>query len=244
MSFKGGQVKRTYCCFLLLFATVLLGTAQQPAPVRAPDSAHASNARRHPPSADKIWADLVEGNKRFMAGRPEASDLVKLRDSLAKGQQPKVVVLACSDSRVAPELVFDKSLGDLFVVRSAGNIADAIGVGSIEYAVERLGSSVLVVLGHTGCGAVTAACSGDKMPTPGLQAIVDRIAPAVVQSKKTGHQASSLIESAIKENVHQSAKAILASSEVLRHFVEEGKLAVFEAEYQLDTGEVVRLNIP
>ena len=235
-------MKQIYLSFLLLFVTVLTGTAQQPAQIRAHQSAHAANAEHQPLSADKIWADLMEGNKRFVAGRPEPSDLIKLRGSLAKGQQPKVAILACSDSRVAPELLFDKSLGDLFVVRSAGNIADAIGVGSIEYAVEHLGSSVLVVMGHTKCGAVTAACSGDKMPTPSLQAIVDKIAPAVLQSRKTDGQGGALIESAIKENVHQSTKDILASSEVLRHFVEEGKLTIFEAEYNLDTGEVIRLN--
>ena len=88
-----------------------------------------------------------------------------------------MVVLACSDSRVAPELVFDKNLGDLFVVRSAGNIAGPIGISSIEYAVEHLGGSVLVVLGHTKCGAVTAACSEEKMPSPNLQEIVDKINP-------------------------------------------------------------------
>jgi carbonic anhydrase len=114
----------------------------------------------------------MEGNKHFMAGKPRARDLVALRRSLVNGQHPKAVVLTCSDSRVPPELVFDQSLGDLFVVRSAGNVEDVIGVGSIEYAVENLGTTVLVILGHTRCGAVTAACSGEKMPSTGLQAIV------------------------------------------------------------------------
>jgi carbonic anhydrase len=236
-------MKRTYFNLLLLFVAVLTGIAQQAAPGPAQQAAHVSNAQHHSVSADKIWADLMEGNKRFVAGRRETSDLIKLRSGLAKGQQPKVAVLACSDSRVAPELVFDKSLGDLFVVRSAGNIADPIGVGSLEYAVEHLGTSVLVVMGHTECGAVTAACSGDKMPTPGLQAIVDKIAPAVLQSRKANSRGNALIESAIKENIRQSAKDILASSKVLRHFVEAGKLTVFEAEYNLDTGEVIRLDI-
>lgn len=234
-------MKRASLGFLLLFVVVLPGTAQVPALAGAQQSTHASSAKHHPLSADKLWADLMAGNKRFVAGHAEAFDLVKLRGSLARGQHPKVVVLACSDSRVAPELLFDKSLGDLFVVRSAGNIADAIGVGSIEYAVEHLGSSVLVVLGHTGCGAVNAACSGEKMPTPGLQAIVDKITPAVLQSRKNDGKSGALVESAIKENVHQSAKDVLASSDLLRHFVEEGKLTVFEAEYKLDTGEVIRL---
>jgi carbonic anhydrase len=193
------------------------------------------------PSAQAVWADLMEGNRRFVAGVPRSHDLTRLRKGLTETQHPKVVVLACSDSRVAPELLFDQSLGDLFVIRSAGNVADAIGVGSIEYAVEHLGSSVLVVLGHTKCGAVTAACSGEKMPSSNLQSFIDKIEPAVA---KIGGATKSdeLIEKAIRQNVHQSAKDVLARSELLRHFADEGKLTVFEAEYQLDTGEVIRLD--
>lgn len=232
-------MKPSYLKVTLLLIVVL---GQQPAIVQGQQSSQAATGKQTSPSAEKIWADLIEGNKRFMAGRSATTDLVALRTSLAKGQQPKVVVLACSDSRVAPELLFDKSLGDLFVVRSAGNIADNIGVGSIEYAVQHLGSSVLVVLGHTGCGAVNAACSGDKMPTAGLQAIVDKITPAVSQAKKVEAKSDALVELAIKENVHQSARDVLSNSEVLRHFVHDGKLTVFEAEYHLDTGEVVRLD--
>jgi carbonic anhydrase len=212
-------------------------------PVVAQDSGATQHATHHAQTAEKtssakeIWSDLMQGNRRFVAGKPKGRDLVASRNGLAKSQHPKIMVLACSDSRVAPELIFDQGLGDLFVVRSAGNIADPIGVGSLEYAAEHLGSTVLVVMGHTKCGAVTAACSGEKMPTANLQAIVDKIQPAVA---KTGKE-DALIETAIKENVHQSAKDVLASSEVLRHLVDDGKLTVFEAEYQLDTGEVLRL---
>lgn len=192
-------------------------------------------------SAEQIWADLMEGNQRFISGKSKSVDVVSLRQSLATNQKPKVAVLACSDSRVSPEILFDKSLGDLFVVRSAGNVADAIGVGSIEYAVEHLGSSVLVVLGHTGCGAVKAACSGDKMPTPDLQAIMDKIEPAVKRAKR--YAATKEVENAaIRENVHQSANAVIASSEVLQHFMQAGKLTVFEAVYDLASGKVVQLD--
>jgi len=195
-------------------------------------------------SADKIWADLMEGNRRFVEGKPKAPDLVSLRRSLAETQHPKAIVLSCSDSRVPPEIVFDQSLGDLFVVRAAGNIADAIGLGSMEYAFQHLGSTVLVVLGHTKCGAVTAACSGDKMPTPNLQAMVDKIEPAVtaVMKLKDSAKGDSFVEMAIQENVHQSVRDLVAHSEVLRHGKDQGKLTVFEAEYHLETGEVVRLD--
>jgi len=190
--------------------------------------------------AATIWADLMDGNQRFINGKAKSIDIVPLRQSLATDQKPKVVVLACSDSRVSPEILFDKSLGDLFVVRSAGNVADAIGVGSIEYAVEHLGSSVLVVLGHTGCGAVKAACSGDKMPTPNLQAVMDKIAPAVTRAKRYAGT-SELEEAAVRENVHQSANAVITSSEILQHFMHDGKLTVFEAVYDLGSGKVVQL---
>jgi carbonic anhydrase len=169
--------------------------------------------------------------------------LVPLRRKLASGQSPNVIILSCSDSRTSPEVIFDQSLGDLFVVRTAGNIADPVALGSIEYAVDHIHSPLLVVLGHTKCGAVTAACSGEKMPSPNLDAIVQKINPAVAQAK-TYAKPSDLIESAIKDNVHQSAKDVLANSEIVREAVKSGKLKVVEAEYQLDTGEVVRLNTP
>jgi carbonic anhydrase len=232
-------------CFLRKFAILLLLTVPaigQEAATPTQQTAHHGVARRPSLSADDIWADLMRGNERFVEGKQRSSGSVSLRDTLAKGQSPHAVVLACSDSRVAPELVFDKNLGDLFVVRSAGNIAGPIGVGSIEYAVEHLGSTVLVVLGHTKCGAVTAACSGDKMPSSNLQEIVDKINPAVLEARKSNAKDDALVEAAIKENIHQSAKDVIANSEILRHFVEEKKLTVFEAEYQLDSGKVVRLD--
>lgn len=229
-------MKRYLLYVVLMGQFIGVGLAQQRA--TAPPEAHA--IATPPPSAKSVWADLMVGNQRFVSGKTAAVNVVTLRQALAKGQAPKVVVLACSDSRVAPETLFDKNLGDLFVVRAAGNIAGAIGVGSIEYAVEHLGSSVLVVLGHEKCGAVTAACSGDKMPTANLQAMVDKIAPAVTQAK-THANSDQLVEAAILENIHQSARDVLASSEVLQHFLHDGKLTVFEAEYKLDSGEVTLL---
>ncbi len=213
--------------------------AQETAAV--PAAPAAAPASSQTPSAEEIWADLIRGNERFMAGQPQPHNLVSLRNSLTKTQHPKVIVLACSDSRVAPELLFDQSLGDLFVIRAAGNIADPIGLGSIEYAAEHLGSRVLVVLGHQKCGAVTAACAQQKMPTPNLQALVDKINPAVLEVGES-IQGDARIEAAIKQNVHQSAKDVLANSELLQHLVGNGKLTVIEAEYSLESGRVVRLD--
>ena len=227
----------------VLFVPFLLASvaAAQQSTAPAPQAAHHPAAPQTAAPADEIWADLMAGNQRFIEGKTKTRALVSLRQSLAKGQHPKAIVLSCSDSRVPPELLFDESLGDLFVVRAAGNIADAIGVGSMEYAVEHLGSTVLVVLGHTKCGAVSAAVSGDKMPSSNLQALVDQIEPAVATAKESA-KGDVLLEAAIRDNVHKSAKDVLAHSEILRHAKEEGKLTVYEAEYQLETGKVVRLD--
>jgi len=205
----------------------------------AQQSGHATAADR-PASAIKIWADLMAGNQRFVAGKPKARELPALRKQLVAGQQPEAIILSCSDSRVSPELVFDKSLGDLFVVRTAGNIADSVGLGSIEYAIDHIHSPLLVVLGHQKCGAVIAACSGEKMPSRNLEAIVDKIGPAVAKAK-TQSKPDDLIETAIKDNVHQSAQDLENNSEIIRDAV---KLTIIEAEYQLASGEVVRLNAP
>jgi carbonic anhydrase len=223
-------------CMSLLFTSLCL--AQQ-APTPAPAHPHAA-AATSAASPEAIWTSLMAGNARYVAGHPKARSLVALRQSLAKDQHPKVAVLACADSRVAPEIVFDQNLGDLFVVRSAGNIADAIGLGSLEYAVEHLGSTVVVVMGHTGCGAVKAACSGDKMPTANLQAIVDKIAPAVAVAK-TQAQGDSLVDTAVRDNVQQSAKDLVDHSEVLQHMVSDGRITLIEAVYHLDTGKVERV---
>jgi carbonic anhydrase len=223
--------------FLATFAV-----AQQPAAPAKP-TAHHEHSPHPAQSPDKIWSDLMDGNKRFVAGKLKPRAVVSIRQSLSKSQHPKAMVLSCSDSRVPPELVFDQTLGALFVVRAAGNIAGPLGLASMEYAFDHLGSTVLVVLGHTECGAVTAACSGEKMPTANLQTMVDQIDPAVKKVKGSA-MGDARIEAAIKENVHQSAMDVLAHSEVLRHAKEQGKLTVIEAEYQLDTGGVVRLDKP
>jgi carbonic anhydrase len=239
VSVKGTKHMKRFLLAVLVFLTVIpFGITQDhtaPAPLVRPPGTVQETA-----TGKKIWADLMEGNQRFVSGHTRNRDVVQLRHTLAQSQHPRVIVLACSDSRVTPELLFDQSLGDLFVVRTAGNIADAIALGSMEYAFEHLGSALLVVMGHEKCGAVTAACSGERMPTANLQAIVDKIWPAVAQAK-TYAKPDGLLDSAIRENVHQSAKDVLAHSEVLRHAHEEGKLSVIEAIYKLDNGEVVRL---
>lgn len=191
-------------------------------------------------SGEEIWADLMKGNQRFVAGKHSSGNLASVRKSLVKGQQPKVMILGCADSRVPPELLFDKNLGELFVIRDAGNIADKLALGSIEYAIEHLHAKVLVILGHESCGAVNAALSGEEMPTKNLQAIVDKISPAFKDSKECPI-GSKISMACVKENVQQSATDVLLNSAVIKKAAKE-ELTVIKAVYSLETGEVMRLD--
>lgn len=188
--------------------------------------------------ADALWNQLTAGNHRFVTGKIAPHDLTSERKALTNTQHPQVAVLSCSDSRVPPELVFDAGLGDLFVVRSAGEDDDRISIGSLEYAVEHLGSTAIVVMGHQRCGAVTAACSGGKTESVNLDAIVTPIAPSCAKMDPAKPESLDL---AIRDHVHRVAQEILANSELLRKSSAEGKLTVIEAYYSLDTGEVTRL---
>lgn len=189
-------------------------------------------------SADSVWADLMAGNERFVAGNPRMRHLAAEREGVVNSQHPEVIVLSCADSRVPPELLFDKTIGELFVVRVAGNLAGSYEIASIEYAVEHLGSSMLVVLGHQSCGAVTAACSGGDPGTPSLQQLVKTIAPAC--QSPNGDSKEQVLQSSIEHNVTNSVQ-VLEQSELLRGAVKEGKLTIVKAYYSLDTGQVSRL---
>ena len=214
---------RDCSCLVVLLVLNLFGMAQQ----------------RQSGSADQIWNQLVAGNHRFATGKGAPHDLQAQRESLTKTQHPQVAVLSCSDSRVPPELIFDAGLGDLFVVRSAGEDDDAILIGSLEYAVEHLGSTVIVVMGHQSCGAVTAACSGGKSESDNLEAVVSPIAPSCTKMDRAKPETLDL---AVRDHVHRVSQEILARSELLRKAAEERKIAIIEAYYSLDTGEVTRLH--
>jgi carbonic anhydrase len=210
-------------------------------PAMAQTSAHATTEKNQAKKAstEQIWANLAAGNRRFVSGKVHQHNYVVQRQALVTTQQPKVAVLSCSDSRVPPEILFDQGLGDLFVVRSAGNSADPLGIGSLEYAVEHLGSTVIVVLGHQSCGAVKAACSGEKMPSPNLDAVVQPVLPSCSAGTKKGDE---LIDFAVRDHVHRTAQALLTKSEILKHFADDGKLSIVEAYYELGTGRVIRLH--
>jgi carbonic anhydrase len=177
---------------------------------------------------------LKEGNQRFVGGTSsiQKSEYIQRRSELANGQKPFAIVISCSDSRVGPEIVLDQGLGDIFVVRSAGHVVDDIALGSIEYAVEHLGSSLVLVLGHERCGAVAAAVTGGEAPGH-LGAVLNPIKPAVEGAKG---QPGDLTENAIRSNVRRVVKQLRESSSTLDENVRTGKLRIAGACYDLDTG--------
>ncbi len=180
---------------------------------------------------------LKEGNSRFVKGKLSSKNFAKQREELVAGQQPYAIILGCSDSRVSPELLFDESLGQLFIVRDAGNVADSVTLGSIEYAAEHLHVKLLVVLGHTSCGAVKATLAGGEVP-PNIGAIARRISPAAdrAKAKNLGEKETALDASA--ENVHEQIDACSLQSTVLHDLIETNELKIVGAMYNLETGKV------
>ncbi len=188
-------------------------------------------------SPDEALKRLVQGNSRFVFGHMThvaSGQVVEARRAVAKRQMPFAIIVGCSDSRVGPEIVFDQGLGDIFVVRTAGQVVDATALGSIEYAVEHLGSSLIVVLGHERCGAVSAAVAVTKEPGH-IAAVLKAIEPAVEQTKgKPGDP----VENAVRAQAIDVAKQLQNAKPILAERVHSGKLKIVAARYDLDTGKV------
>src|SRR6185503_10188882 len=189
---------------------------------------------------------LRAGNQRFVSsqqsGRSE-SDAVR-RAALVSGQEPLAIILGCSDSRVPAEIVFDQGLGDLFVIRVAGNVVAPSQIGSVEFAAERFGTRLVVVLGHSQCGAVTATLE-DLRRTAGpgsrnMRSIVDRIRPAieVLLATDLADDPPTLLREAVRANVRAAANQLRHGSEVIERLSEQDGLLVVGAEYSLETGTV------
>jgi carbonic anhydrase len=193
-------------------------------------------------SADEALKKLMDGNLRFIANQLTIKDSSGpgTRQALAAGQKPFAIILSCSDSRVPPEIIFDKGLGEIFVVRVAGNIPDPIILGSIEYAAEHFGCPLIMVLGHKRCGAVTAAVESQGHPRGNIGAVIEAIIPAVRQARKEagGAGKSDLVESAIDDNIKLVAKSLTRRSAVIRSLVDAGKVKIIGAKYDLDDGKV------
>lgn len=189
---------------------------------------------------------LRDGNRRFVSGVRSLDTLISQtrRGELVAGQKPFAVVLGCSDSRVPVEIVFDQGLGDLFVIRVAGNIVAASQVGSIEFAAERFGTRLVVVVGHTRCGAIEATLEELQRPTENqsrnLRPIVDRVRPAVEGLLATDlrNDPVALAQHAVRANVRVSANYLRHGSEILEQMIRKDGLVVVGAEYSLETGVV------
>ena len=246
---------KTYLALLVLTAVVLSGKQL----ACAADPAHADQAIVPPAEA---MSRLKDGNGRYARGNPqhphESSEdrallatnsyenaslifpeMTKRREELTKSQHPFAVVVGCSDSRVPPEIVFDQGLGDLFVMRVAGNVIDDHSLGSIEYAVDHLAVRLIVVLGHQRCGAVKAAketiAAKAKAPAH-IQSLVTAIQPAVEATVKDD------LEATVEANVKNVTQALRSSTPVLKPKVDSGELKVAGAYYSLDTGSVAFLD--
>jgi carbonic anhydrase len=187
-------------------------------------------------SAGAALARLMEGNRRYVAARLEHGDeLAQQRAACAEEQNPVAVVLGCADSRVPPSLVFDQGPGDLFVTRVAGNIATGAILASIEFAVTHLAVPLVVVLGHTRCGAVGACVRGDVVPAGSMGLLMDAICPAVDRART---QPGDLLENATRANVAAAVEDLRTSEPLLAARVAAGELEVVGGIYDLDTGVV------
>lgn len=191
-------------------------------------------------SADEALVKLKAGNQKFVSA-PQlcAAELVNNRSAVAKGQSPWATILTCSDSRVSPELIFGGvGLGELFVCRNAGNVADTAVMGTIEYGAEHLGSPLVVVMGHSRCGAVQAACDvvekDAKLPGS-IKPMVDAIVPA---AKAMKGKSGDFVDLSVRENARLNAEKVMAESDIVKELAHEGKVKIVYARYDLDTGIV------
>lgn len=204
-------------------------------------------------SPEDALQKLMDGNKRYVDNQMTGTKLCDLstRTSLAKSQKPYAIILTCSDSRVPPEILFDKGLGEIFVIRVAGNVPDPVVLGSIEYAAEHLGSPLIMVLGHERCGAVTATvdAKGKSTGSPNIDAIVKTIAPNVKAAVKDCEvckgdkkcaetKKSEFVECVIDTNTKTIAANLTKKSKILTHLLHENKIKIVAAKYDLDDGVV------
>lgn len=214
------------------------------APAAATPGRRASDPKATPLTAEQAWRKLVAGNNRFVAGEQRhPHESLEWRQSLVNGQHPFAVILGCADSRVSPELVFDEGLGDLFVIRAAGEVLDTSVIGSIEYAVEHLSVPLIVVLGHESCGAVGAtidvvqhgtAVAGD------VSTLVRSIEPAV-RATPANPDAAAFLAACVAEQARRAAQYLKERSNIISDAVAHHGVKVVSATYELDTGAVTRL---
>ena len=203
---------------------VLVGCASTPQPVPTP-------------LPTGTWSTLVDGNARFLGTSSTFGDLIRLREVGAGGQKPPFTVLACSDSRVPPELVFAQTLGQLFIVRSAGNVTDPLGIASIEYAIAKEYTDLLVILAHEKCGAVEEAINEGTPDSPNLEALVEKIRDSFSGPCET--EINSCWERRTRQNAVYAVDDLKKQSDIIRKAIDVDKLPVVVAFYKLDGTLVV-----
>ena len=205
-----------------------------------------SYSERPQPTPDEALARLLEGNARFASNVRSIDSLVShlRRAELAAGQRPFAVIVGCSDSRAPAEIVFDQGLGDPFVIRVAGPIIEPSQIGSVEFACSRFGTPLVLVLGHTRCGAIQATIDEILAPAEGqslhVLSVVNRIRPAIAQlvQEHRDDPSANLTDVAVQANVRSCISELLAGSEIIAGLVEQGKVKVIGAEYHLEHGRV------
>ena len=211
------------------------------APVTTQATAPASAVSKSGLTADQALQRLIAGNERYVAGTATHPDqTIQRRAEVAKGQSPFAIVLTCSDSRVAPEILLDQGLGDLFVIRNAGNILDDHVIGSMEYAVEHLHVPLVLVVGHEKCGAISAAVAGGEA-SGHIPSLVEAIEPVVKQVKNLPGDP---VENVVRANAQRIAETLTRSEPILKEAVNKGKLLVVPARYDLVTGHLEILKLP
>jgi len=197
-------------------------------------------------SANDALKELRDGNRRFVGGEVDAASMASRahQAELSNGQNPFAIVLACSDSRVPVELVFDQGFGDLFVIRVAGNVVAPSQIGSIEFAASQFGTNLVVVLGHSNCGAVIATLKELSLEkthrSPNLRAIVDRVRPAIEPVLETHRDSDvqTLTGAAVRANIQASVERLSNGSLILEQLLDDGELTIVGAEYSIETGKV------
>ena len=189
-------------------------------------------------TGQEVWQELLEGNDRFVQGLSLGRNILDLRKSLIQGQSPKAAVLCCSDSRVPAEIIFDQSLGDLFVVRTAGLVLDPTSIGSLEYAVAHLKVPLLILQGHEFCGAVTAAVHHPDLDEGHITAVVRQIAPAAAKAKASGLTGPELVEAASDHHLTLLHDTLTQKSAIIGEALRSRSLEVVVSKYFLSNGQV------
>lgn len=224
-------MQRSFTLLSLLLAVIVAGGN-----ALASESAHKA-------TPEQALKNLMDGNQRYVQQQMTGVKLCALgeRQKLTGSQAPYAIILSCSDSRVPPELIFDEGLGEIFVVRVAGNVVDPVVLGSIEYAAEHLGSSLIMVLGHERCGAVKATVELHGEGHGNIGAIVNAVAPALKTAPRNEDK-SQYVEGVVNENIKLVKANLTAKSPVLAELAKSGKLKIVTGKYDLDDGAVTLLD--